>query len=160
MTCGKIGLLHSRSRSQQCFEMSVNVCPDDIFRTTENFVTELGVVMQHHKPECSVKYWITAIKVKVTEKVRMLMCAQMISPKPANIFFFKPNLVLWCIIMSQNVMRKVWFAIFKVRVTAKGQNVSVYPDDIFETIKHFVAKLGIVMHHYEPEWHARRLERQ
>ena len=35
--------------------MSVNVCPNDIFWTTEYFVTKLGVVMQHHKPERSVK---------------------------------------------------------------------------------------------------------
>ena len=65
----------------------VNVCPDDIFRTTEHFVTRPGMVMQHHKPEhhaeklvhCSVsrsqqggnvlwKNGITAFKVKVTAK--------------------------------------------------------------------------------------------
>ena len=32
--------------------MSVSVCPDDIFGTTEHFVTKPGVLMQHHKPEC------------------------------------------------------------------------------------------------------------
>ena len=45
-------LLHSRSRSQQLFKMSVNVCSDNIFWTMEHFVTKLGVVMQHHEPEC------------------------------------------------------------------------------------------------------------
>ena len=55
MSCGKLGLLHSRSRSRQWFKMSVNVCLDDIFWTTEHFVTKLGVIMQHHKPMCSVK---------------------------------------------------------------------------------------------------------
>ena len=48
----KIGLLHSRSRSQQRFKMLVNVCLDDIFWTREHFVTKLGMVMQHHDPEC------------------------------------------------------------------------------------------------------------
>ena len=67
----KMGLLRSRSRSQRRFKMSVNVCPDDIFWTTEHFVTKLGVVMQHHKQECSLKNWITTIKVKVTAKVKM-----------------------------------------------------------------------------------------
>ena len=32
--------------------MLVNVCPDDIFRTADYFVTKLGLVMQHHEPEC------------------------------------------------------------------------------------------------------------
>ena len=63
----KIGLLHSRSRSQQWFKMSVNICLDDIFWTAKHFVTKCGVV-QHHKPECSVKNWITVIKVKITAK--------------------------------------------------------------------------------------------
>ena len=53
--------------------MSVNVCLDDIFRTTEHFLTKLGVVMQHHKPECDKK-WITAIKVKVTKDQNVSVC--------------------------------------------------------------------------------------
>ena len=32
--------------------MLVNVCPDDIFSTTQHLVTKLGMIMQHHKPEC------------------------------------------------------------------------------------------------------------
>ena len=32
--------------------MSVNVCLDDIFRTTEQFDTKLGMVMHHHEPDC------------------------------------------------------------------------------------------------------------
>ena len=68
--CGKIGVLHSRSRSQQRFKMSVDVCPDDIFWTTEHFVTILGMVMQHHDPECHVGKKLFAIfKVKVTVKL-------------------------------------------------------------------------------------------
>ena len=52
VSCGKIGLLCSRSRSRQRFKMSVTVCPDNIFRTAEHFVTKLGMMMQHHEPEC------------------------------------------------------------------------------------------------------------
>ena len=51
-SCWKMGLLRSRSRSQQRFKMWVNVCPDDIFWITEHFVTKFGMVMQHHEPEC------------------------------------------------------------------------------------------------------------
>ena len=32
--------------------MLVNVCLDGIFRTTDHFDTELGMVMQHHELEC------------------------------------------------------------------------------------------------------------
>ena len=31
--------------------MLVNVCLDDIFRTTEHFVTKPGMVIQHYKPK-------------------------------------------------------------------------------------------------------------
>ena len=41
MSCGKMGLLRSRSRSQWRFKMFVNVCPH-IFWTTEYFVTKPG----------------------------------------------------------------------------------------------------------------------
>ena len=100
-----------------------------------------------------MKKWITAIKV--TAKVRMSVFVQMISSKPTNILL--PNMVSWCIIMRQSVMWKGWSAIFKVKVTSNGQNVSVCPDDIFWTNKHFVTKLGNVMHHHEPECPAKRL---
>ena len=43
------------------------------------------------------------------------------------------------------------------KVTAKGQDISVCPDDIFYIDKHFVNKLGIEMQYHEPECHAKRL---
>ena len=52
MFCGKIGLLHSRWRSQWRFKTLTNVCLDDVFWTTEDFVTKLCMFMQHHEPEC------------------------------------------------------------------------------------------------------------
>ena len=54
----KMGLLHSRSRSQRRFKMLVNFCLDDIFWTTEHFVTKPGMVMQHHKPECHAEKFV------------------------------------------------------------------------------------------------------
>ena len=53
-------------------------------------------------------------------------------------------------------MWKKWIIAFKVKVTAKGQNVDVYPHDIFLTAKHFVTKLGIVMHHNELECQSKK----
>ena len=32
----------------------------------------------------------------------------------------------------------------------KGQNVNVCPDDIFLTTKHFVSKLGLIVHCHKP----------
>ena len=52
VSCGKNWTLHSRSRSDRRVNMSVNVCPDDIFCTTEHFATKLGMFMQYHEPEC------------------------------------------------------------------------------------------------------------
>ena len=47
---GKFGLLRSRLRSKRRFKLLINVSLDDIFWTTEHFVTKLGMVMQHYKP--------------------------------------------------------------------------------------------------------------
>ena len=52
---GEIGLLCSRSRSQQNFKMSMNVCPDDIFWIAEPFTAKLGMVMHHYEPDCLPK---------------------------------------------------------------------------------------------------------
>ena len=48
---------------------------------------------------------ITAFKIKVTARGQNRNFIQMISLKPLNILL--PNLVLWCIIMSLNVMQKI-----------------------------------------------------
>ena len=52
VSLAKIGLLRSRSRSQQRFKMLVNVCPDDTFWTVDHFDTKLGMVIEHHESEC------------------------------------------------------------------------------------------------------------
>ena len=36
----------------------VNVCPDDIFLTSEHFVTKPGMVVQHHKPKCHAENFV------------------------------------------------------------------------------------------------------
>ena len=59
-----IGLLHSGSRSQQRFKISVNVCLDDIFWITEHFITKLGMVMQHHGPKCHARKLVCCLQVQ------------------------------------------------------------------------------------------------
>ena len=64
---------------------------------------------------------------------------------------WQPNLVWWYDIISQSVLWEKLITAFKIKVAVKGQNVSVCPDDTLYTAKHIVTKLGIVMHHHEPE---------
>ena len=46
---------------------------DDIFWTTEHFVTKLGMVVQHREPECHAEKKLFAIfKVKVTARAHMI----------------------------------------------------------------------------------------
>ena len=63
---GDIGLLCSRSKSQQHFKMSMNVCPDNIFWIAEPFTTKLGMVIHHYEQNCLSKNWFAVFKVKVT----------------------------------------------------------------------------------------------
>ena len=51
----EIGLLCLRSRSQQEFEMLLNVCPHDIFWIAGTFTTKLGMVMHQYEPDCPPK---------------------------------------------------------------------------------------------------------
>ena len=110
-----------------------------------------------------------------------------------------PILVWWCIIMSQIVFQKDWFAIFKVKATVKDHitiiwlsnlasdllilvqlnlvwwdtirswivlwrswkrfriPVNVHLNDISSAAELSVSKLGMVMQHHGPKYHARRL---
>ena len=52
------GLLCHRSRLQQNFKMSMNVCPGNIFWTAEPFTTKLGMAMHHHEPDCGSKRFV------------------------------------------------------------------------------------------------------
>ena len=45
------GLLRSRSRSQWRLKMSMNLCPNDIFWTTERFITKLRMVIHNEALE-------------------------------------------------------------------------------------------------------------
>ena len=61
---GNIGLLSSRSSSQQRFKFQF-VCPDT-FWIAEPVVTKLGMVIHHHEPKCQETNWDAFFKVKVT----------------------------------------------------------------------------------------------
>ena len=42
--------------------MSVNVCPGDIIEMVKYFVIKLGLMMQHHEPECHAKRLVCYLK--------------------------------------------------------------------------------------------------
>ena len=42
--------------------MLVNICPDDIFLTTEHLVTKPGLLMQHHKPKCHAEQLVYCVQ--------------------------------------------------------------------------------------------------
>ena len=68
----------------------------------------------------------------------------------------QPDLVWWYIILSLSVLWKKLNYCIHSQGHSEGQNVYVCLDDIFHTTQHFVSKLGITMHHYEPECPAER----
>ena len=52
------------------------------------------------------------------------MFLQMIFSESLNLLL--PNLVWWCIIMSQIVFQKDWFAVFKIKDTVKDNMIKIW----------------------------------
>ena len=90
-------------------------------------------------------------------KVKMLMFVQMISSKPPNILF--PNLVLWCIIMSQCHAKRLNVPFSRSRSRQElmwSKYYNVYC--IFWTADPFATKLGLIIHYHKPECFMEKLE--
>ena len=105
-----IAMLCSRSRSQEMFQISMNVHLDNISSTAEPFVIKLGMVMHNHGSECCARrlvYFLQLFKVKVTVR---------------GSYFLQPNVIGWYIIISWSVLCRNWIVVFKVKVTVKVQN--------------------------------------
>ena len=114
-------LLFSRSRSLQELIWSKYdkfYCIfwiDDFF-----FSTKLGLIKHYHKPECYMEKLDCCVQGQGhnnTSKYQW-MFIQMMFSESLNLLL--PNLVWWCIILSQIVFQKDWFAVFKVKVTVKN----------------------------------------
>ena len=121
------------------FKMLVDVCPNNIFWTTEHFVTKPVMVMQHHKPECSVEKWDYCIQGQGHSKASkcqwmffLMIFSLCVRLCPHNISwtaepFFLPNMVWWYITTKQCVLWKNWFTIFNVKVTAWAYIIEIWP---------------------------------
>ena len=108
MSCKKICLLSSSSRSQWELIRSKYDSFYYIFWPVDSLTTKLGLMVHYHKPECLVK------------RIGLLLS------RSRSPLMFK-------------------------------MSVNVCPHDILKTAKHFVTKLDILMHHHEPQSHAKLL---
>ena len=120
----KNGITASRSRSQRRLKMSVNVCPEDIFWTTEHFVTKPDMVLQHHKPECCVEkllHWVQCQGHSEGLSNKNMTISVVSSKLQVGL---QPNLVWQYSIRSWNVLWENGIAVLEVKVTANVQNLS------------------------------------
>ena len=119
-----------------------------IFRTADSLAIKLGLMTYHHKPECLVKEVGTLhSRSRSQQSVKISMFVQMVSSKPQNILL--PNLVWWCIIVRLSVMQKDWFAIFKVKVSARAHMIKIWQFLLsFWTADSFAARLALIAHYH------------
>ena len=118
--------LSSRSRSWRGLIWSKYDSFYSIFWTADSSATKFDLMIHHHKPECPVKkIGLLHSRSRSHQRVKMSVFVRLVSSKLPNVLL--PTFELWCIIASQNVMQKDWFAIFKIKVTARAhdQNMTV-----------------------------------
>ena len=101
--------------------MSVNVCPDDIFWITEYFVTKLDVVTWYHEPECDVEKSVCYLRGEGYNESSYDQNMTLYTISSELLILWQPNLY---IIVSQSVLWKKKNTAFKVKDTAKVQNVN------------------------------------
>ena len=119
VSCKKIDLLFSRSRSLQELIWSNYDNFYCISWTAYAFSTKLGLMVHYHKPKCFMEKLYCCVQGHGHSKISKCqwMFVKMISSESLNLLL--PDLVWWCIIMSQIVFQKDWFAVFEVKVTVK-----------------------------------------
>ena len=83
------------------------------------------------------------------------MFVQVISSELLNLLL--PNLVLWCILMSQIVFQKDWFAVFKVKVTVKDLKIKTWLSNLFPELL-ILFQLSLVWWHIIISWIVKRLD--
>ena len=78
-----------------------------IFWTAYPFATKLGLIVHYRKPECFMEKWDCCVQGQRQSKISecQWMFFQIISSGMLNLLL--PNLVWWCIIMSQAVFEKI-----------------------------------------------------
>ena len=105
--CKKIDLLFSRSRSLQELVWSKYDNFYCIFLIAVPFATKLSLVVHYHEQECFMEKLDCCVQGQGHSKISKCqwMFIQLISSESLNLLL--PNLVWWCIIMSQVVFQKI-----------------------------------------------------
>ena len=87
------------------------------------------------------------------------MFVQITSFESLNLLVLLPNLFQWCIILSQIVLQKDRFAVFKAKVTVKEHMVKIMTIYyVFWTADPFASKVGLVAHHHKLDYLVKRLD--
>ena len=102
--------------------------------TAAPFATKLGLIVHYHKPECFTEKLDCCVQGQAHSKISKCqwMFVHMISSELLNLLL--PNLVWWCIIMSQIVCQKDWFNVFKVKVIVKDNIIKIWLFDILSEL--------------------------
>ena len=171
MSCEKIDLLFSRSRSMQDLIWSKydNFCC--IFWIAAPFATKPGLIVHYHKPECFMekldciimsqivfqKDWFAVLKVKVTVKDNIIK-VWLFNVLSELLILLQLNLVWWYIIIRW-IVKYLTAPLWSRSRSQKRLRipVNVHLDDISSAAEPSVTKLGMVMQHHGPKCHARRL---
>ena len=97
-----------------------------IFWTANPFATKFAMIVHYHKWKCFMEKLDCCVQGQGHRKVSKCqwMTVRMIPSEMLNLLL--PNLVWWCIIMSQIVFQKHWFAVFKVKVTVKDSMIKMW----------------------------------
>ena len=97
-----------------------------IFWTADLFATKLGLIVHYHKPECFMEKLDCHVQGQGHSKISKCqwMFVQMVSSETLNLLL--PNVVWWCIIMSQIGFETDWFAVFKFKVTVVDNMIKMW----------------------------------
>ena len=122
------------------------------FWTTDTFATRLGLIICYHKPECFMEKFDCCVQGQGHSKISKCqwMFVQMTFSESLNLLLL-PNLVWWCIIISQNVLQKDWFAVFKVKVTITDNIIKICLFDILSELL-ILLQLNLVWWHIIISW--------
>ena len=100
----KIGLLCSRSRSQQKIRMSMNLCPDNIFSTAEHFLIEFGMRRHHYELECHAEKLLCYLHCQSHSEGSYDQNITVSTLSLELLTIVQPNLVLWYYIIKWSVL--------------------------------------------------------
>ena len=145
-------LLPFRSRSQRGLIWSKYDSFHYIFWTVDSLATKLGLMIHHHKQECSMKkIWITAFSVKVTVKGQKINVLSRWYFLKHQMFCFQTwycDALLWVgvsckkidllFLRSRSMQELIW---------SKYDNFYC----VFWSTDPFITKLGLIVHYYKPE---------